>query len=139
MKTMYIGSTSLAAVLCMAAAGKGGGAAAAKTPSKFEEFEIPAAGVFGARAGNVEFNKSLDDCPVNASFLEVAEVPATITDAKERAAAFKEDQNKLANRVNGAIRRYKAKEGNEAAEFAVRKVDDDKLGHGVRIWKVKAA
>ena len=136
MKKMY--ATSAAVMLAMAAAGKGGGAAA-KEVSKFETFEIPAAGVFGARAGNVEFNKSLDDCPVNASFLEVAEVADTITDPKERAAAFKEEQNKLANRVNGAIRRYKAKEGNEAAEFAVRKVDDDKLGHGVRIWKVKAA
>ena len=136
MKMMYV--TSAAAMLAMAAAGKGGGAAA-KEASKFETFEIPAAGVFGARAGNVEFNANLDECPVNKSFLETAEVPASITDPKERAAAFKEEQNKLANRVNGAIRRYKAKEGKANAEFAVRKVDDDTLGHGVRIWKVKAA
>jgi len=108
--------------------------------SKFQKLDIPPAAPFGkGGAEATEFVKNLMECPVEHSFLEEVTVADTITDPKERLAAFREEQNKVANRANGAIRRYKAKAGNEGTEFAVRKVNDDAQGRGVRIWKVKAA
>lgn len=36
--------------------------------------------------------------------------------------------------MSGAIRRYK--KSHAGVGFAIRTVNDDKLGHGVRVWRV---
>lgn len=129
MKTLYIFG-SAAAMICMAAAGKGGGAAAS---AEFQKFDvIPPKGEFGARQGNSERNGKLTRVPVGMSFLEEITVPASITDPKEREASFAEQQRKLLNSVNGAVRRFTAANG---GTFSVRRVNDDTYGRGVRVFR----
>lgn len=72
---------------------------------------------------------------VGQSFLVPVEVPETIKDDKERAAAFKELARKASNRVSGAIRRFKKQ--NDGTDFAIRTVNDDTRGHGVRVWRIE--
>lgn len=78
--------------------------------------------------------QDLADCPVGASFLEAVTVPDTVKDESERAKALSDGQTKVANRMAGAIRRHKIK--NPGHEFQVRKVNDAKLGTGVRVYCV---
>ena len=75
------------------------------------------------------------DMPVGSSFLVEAEVPANTKD-EERDAVFKDVQRKVANRMSGAIRRFK--KANPGYDFASRQVDSDELGRGVRVWRVEA-
>lgn len=97
---------------------------------------IPPKGVFGGRSeGSNEFAEKLAACPVGKSFLEPVVVPETITDAAERAKTFKELARKASNRITGAKRRFQ--KNNAGYEFSIRTVDDDKLGHGVRVWRDK--
>jgi hypothetical protein len=87
----------------------------------------------GARSS--ETADKLSAMPEGASFLEPVTVPATVTDAGERDKMFKETARSLTNRMSGAIRRFKAK--NDGYDFAIRTVNDDTLGRGVRVWRVK--
>ncbi len=75
--------------------------------------------------------------PIGASFLETVERNKTIKDDVEREKVFKEDCRTVANRLSGAIRRFKAK--NEGYEFVTRVVDGAEVGSGVRVWRVEAA
>lgn len=96
-------------------------------------FEVPARTSFGGGADAPSY--PFADMPVNSSFLVAVEVPATITDATERAKAFKEEARKASNRVSGAIRRFR--KTNAGNDYAIRTVNDDKLGHGVRVWRIE--
>lgn len=139
MKRMYLLNTALFASVAMAAAGKGGETMTADKPKfDFQKFELPiSARGPGARNGEPnELAQKLAGVPIDLSFIEDVTVPATITDATERANAFKEAAKKLTNKIGGAIRRHRAKAGNEAHNFALRTVDDDTMGHGVRVWRV---
>lgn len=90
------------------------------------------------RGGNTsETMKKLQAMPVGASFLEAVAVPTSIKDADERAKAFKEATRTVSNRLSGAIRRFK--KNHEGYEFAMRTVDDEANGSGVRVWRVEAA
>lgn len=78
--------------------------------------------------------EKLKAMPVGASFLEAVTVPETIKDADEREKAFKEAARTVSNRLSGAVRRFKKAE--PSYEFVMRTVNDDKMGHGVRVWRV---
>tara|TARA_R100000687_G_scaffold81788_1_gene79468 strand:+ start:384 stop:785 length:402 start_codon:yes stop_codon:yes gene_type:complete len=73
--------------------------------------------------------------PVGASFLEPVEVPESIKDSDERAKVFKEKARTVSNRLSGAIRRFK--KNNPGFEFNMRTVNDDSMGHGVRVWRIE--
>lgn len=139
MTRMIYGTAALAlmASAYMAAAGKAGGNGKGEAPKfDFEELPIPAKGVFGGRSSEAnELTEKLAAVPVGKSFLEEVTVPDSITDAKEREKTFKEEAKRATNRITGAVRRFKAK--NAGYEFAIRTVNDDTLGHGVRVWRVK--
>lgn len=85
--------------------------------------------------GNTGSNYPFKEMPVGSSFLVEATVPQN-TKAEERDAVFKDEQKRVANRMSGAIRRFK--KANEGFDFAMRQVNDDELGHGVRVWRVEA-
>lgn len=74
------------------------------------------------------------DMPINSSFLVTAEVPENTKD-EERDAVFKDVQRKVANRMSGAIRRFK--KSNPGYDFSSRSVASDELGYGVRVWRVE--
>lgn len=138
----YIGLTalSLMSAACMAAADKSGGngKGAAAPAFSFDELPIPAKRAFGGKSdASNELTEKLKAVPVGKSFLEEVKVPETITDATERAKAFKDEARRASNRITGAVRRFK--KANAGYEFAIRTVDDDTLGHGVRVWRVEAA
>lgn len=97
-------------------------------------FEVPARTTFGG--GRDSVNYPFSEMPVGASFLVPVNVPDTIKDEAERAKAFKEEARKASNRISGAIRRHR--KNNAGQDFAIRTVNDDKLGHGVRVWRVEA-
>ncbi len=97
-------------------------------------FDVPARTTFGGGASAP--NYPFADMPVNASFLVPVTVPDTITKEDERTKAFKEEARKASNRISGAIRRFR--KTNAGYDFAIRTVNDDKLGHGVRVWRVEA-
>lgn len=120
-----------------AAADKAGAKGAEASKFTFDDnLPIPPKGVFGGRSGESnEFAEKLAACPVGKSFLEPVVVADTITDAAEREKAFKEQSRKAMNRITGAKRRFQ--KNNAGYEFSVRTVNDDKLGHGVRIWRDK--
>lgn len=106
------------------------------------DFDLPAGRTFGATGGgDSELAKKLIDVPAPnaegkmASFLEAVSVPDTITDPKERDAAFKADCRKVTNRIGGAIRRLRAKDAYKPRNYAIRTVGDEKLGFGVRVWR----
>lgn len=86
------------------------------------------------RVGGVASQYPFKDMKVGTSFLLPVKVPDTIKDADEREAAFKEEARKLSNRISGATRRFK--ERNEGYDFAIRTVNNDELGSGVRVWRV---
>jgi hypothetical protein len=110
------------------------GAAAPSSAFKIETgFEIPARTTFGGGAKAPDY--PFADMPVGASFLVGVTVPDTIKDDAERAKAFKEEARKASNRISGAIRRFR--KNNEGYDFAIRTVNDDKLGHGVRVWRAE--
>lgn len=85
--------------------------------------------------GNTGSNYPFKDMPVGSSFLVEAVVPQN-TKPEERDNVFKDEQKRVANRMSGAIRRFK--KANEGFDFAMRQVNDDQLGHGVRVWRVEA-
>lgn len=95
-------------------------------------FDVPARTTFGGKSPEYPFA----DMPVGASFLAPVTVPDTIKDDGERAKAFKEEARKTSNRISGAIRRFRKQ--NAGYDFAIRTVNNDKLGHGVRVWRVEA-
>lgn len=82
-------------------------------------------------------NYPLGSMNVGQSFLAPVAVADTITDEGERAKAWKEEARKVANRLSGAVRRFR--ESREDIHFAIRTVNDDTLGHGVRVWRVAQA
>lgn len=96
-------------------------------------FEVPARTTFGGGGKAAEY--PFGDMPVGASFLVPVTVPDTIKDEGERAKAFKEEARKASNRISGAIRRYRKQ--NAGQDFAIRTVNDDKMGRGVRVWRVE--
>lgn len=97
-------------------------------------FEVPARTTFGGGGKSPEY--PFGDMPVGASFLVGVTVPDTIKDEGERAKAFKEEARKTSNRISGAIRRFRKQ--NAGTDFAIRTVNDDKMGRGVRVWRVEA-
>lgn len=82
-------------------------------------------------------NYPLGSVNVGQSFIVPVAVADTITDEGERAKAWKEEARKVANRLSGAVRRFR--ESHEDIHFAIRTVNDDTLGHGVRVWRVAQA
>lgn len=109
-------------------------AAAPSSAFKIETgFEVPARTTFG---GGKSPEYPFADMPVGASFLLPVTVPDTIKDEGERAKAFKEEARKASNRISGAIRRFRKQ--NAGTDFAIRTVNDDKMGRGVRVWRVEA-
>lgn len=111
--------------------------AAAATSSGFKietGFEVPARTTFGG--GRDSVNYPFAEMPVGASFLVGVTVPDTIKDDAERAKAFKEEARKASNRISGAIRRFRKQ--NAGTDFAIRTVNDDNMGRGVRVWRVRA-
>ena len=116
-------------------------APAAAAPVEVDGFKleaglsIPAAVRIGTKSSGPSF--PFDKMQIGQSFLVPVQIADTIKDDAERAKAFKEAARKQSNRVSGAIRRYK--KSNEGVDFAIRTVNDDTLGHGVRVWRVDAA
>lgn len=105
---------------------------------RFQSFEMPQAARAPGKAGGEpsELVKNLTDVPVGLSFLEAVTVPDTITDAAEREKAFKEAARKKTNQIGGAIRRFRKNAANANRNYGLRTVNDDTLGHGVRVWRV---
>lgn len=110
------------------------------------DLPIPAGGVFGARSTDAPGEAwNLASMPVGASKLvldNATVVPDSVTDAAERDAIFTEAQKKGYNRVTGTLRRFReqtidGKKPYEKHEHTVRKVGDEKLGYGIRIWRIK--
>lgn len=96
-------------------------------------FEVPARTTFGGGGKSPEY--PFAEMPVGASFLVGVTVPDTIKDEGERTKAFKEEARKASNRISGAIRRFRKQ--NSGMDFAIRTVNDDKMGRGVRVWRVE--
>lgn len=146
-KSLLLNSYGLAAAMCFAAADVGSGNAGGAAPAapktgksadagkevngfKIETgIELPPRTRLGG--GGDTTNYPFKEMPVGASFLTEVNVPATITDAKERDKAFKEEARKVSNKLSGAIRRFK--KSNDGYNFAIRTVDG-----GVRVWRVEA-
>lgn len=108
----------------------------ASTASNFKietGFEVPARTTFGGGAKAPDY--PFGEMPVGSSFLVGVNVPDTIKDEGERAKAFKEEARKASNRISGAIRRYRKQ--HDGVDFAIRTVNDDKLGRGVRVWRIE--
>jgi len=78
--------------------------------------------------------------PVGASFLHtVAEADEKVKDRDEREKIFKDRASASRNRLSGMIRRMKeidAKAGLPAKVFAIRIVNDEPLGRGVRVYRL---
>jgi len=114
--------------------------AKATAASDFTFDDVPMPEKVVGRAGGSskeqsETAKRLAAIPVGKSWLEPVVVPDTITDAGERKTAFAEEAKKIQNRLTGAIRRHKKIDGNGLQSFSVLRVDDDTLGHGVRVYR----
>jgi hypothetical protein len=95
------------------------------------DLPIPAATRTGRQS---ETAQRLAAMPVGASFLEAVTVPDTIKKEDERAASFREQARAVANRLSGAIRRFRDKD--PVKRFELRTVSDDTLGYGVRVYRV---
>lgn len=112
------------------------GAANAAAASKFsidKGLSIPTTRGFGKSDTAEEY--PFADLDMNDSFLIPVTVAETITDAGEREKQFKDDARKLANKISNRIRTFK--KHNADKDFAARTVNDDTLGHGVRVWRVE--
>ncbi len=77
----------------------------------------------------------------SASFLIPVTVDGTITDEAERAKQFKALCKTIQNRLGGTVRRIRAAAAKvEGAttkpDFSIRMVADDKMGYGVRVWRL---
>lgn len=90
----------------------------------------------GAAAANSERTEALMNMPVGLSYLEEVHVPENITDPAERAKSFSEAARKLSNSLSGAARRIRNR--NPEYVFETRIVNDEKYGHGVRVWRKEA-
>lgn len=82
-------------------------------------------------------NERLAAMPVGASFLEVVSVPETIKDEAERKKVFTETTRSVMNRISGSVRRFTKNHADH--KFELRTVDDDVLGHGVRVYRIAVA
>lgn len=112
------------------------------------DFDLPATKAPGGRnVEETEETRKIKALPLpnaegkKASFLIGVTVGAEITDAAERAKQFKALCKTIQNRLGGAIRRIRANAAKvEGAmtkpDFSVRIVADDKLGYGVRVWRL---
>lgn len=144
MKRVYLIGSAMAAGIAFAAASEGGigglakAAPKAKAPeaakSKYDDGLAIPAKTRGAIGGTSQLAEDLKNCPVGKSFLEEVIVPEG-TKESEREAVFKELVRKRSNGVSGTIRRFK--KANPGFNFETRTVNDDVLGHGVRIWRVE--
>lgn len=110
------------------------------TTAKASGFKLDTGVPIPARRAPVGGNSTGTNYPfktmeVGQSFLVEAEVPANTKD-EEREAVFKDAQKRVANRMSGAIRRFK--KANPDYNFVSRQVNDDTAGHGVRVWRVEA-
>lgn len=107
-------------------------ATAAAPEFQFDDgLEIPPA----RKPATTDLTRKLQAMPVGKSFLEAVTVPDSVVGA-EREKVFTELSRKVANRLSGAARRFT--KANPAYAFEIRTVRDDKLGHGVRIWRKEA-
>lgn len=88
-------------------------------------------------AGTSELAQKLAAMPVGASFLEACEEAPASAAAGEKAKIFAESQTRVKNRMSGAVRRFKLKEGNGVKNFAIRAVNDVTLGRGVRVYRLE--
>lgn len=95
--------------------------------------ELPERAGFGGEGDNSELKGKLLNQPIGKSFLEEVTVPETITDANERKTAFKEEARRVSNRVSGTIRRLR--KDHPERNYAIRTVNDTKMGQGVRVWR----
>ena len=76
-----------------------------------------------------------------AQFFIKADVPASITDAKERERALKDEARKISNRVSGISRRLmEEKDANGVLyNFALRTQTDKDGNIGVRVYRIAPA
>lgn len=101
---------------------------------QFDDLPIPVrTAPRGKAAGASDVVRRLQAVPVGKSFLVPVTVPETITDATERAKAFKEGQRRTSNSLSGAIRRFKKTE--PVKNFSIRSVGDATYGFGVRVFR----
>lgn len=77
--------------------------------------------------------QKMEAMPVGASFLVPVSVPDTLKSPAEREKALAEGQRKVMNRLSGTKRRVVNKHAER--NFVVRKVNDEKQGQGVRVYR----
>lgn len=137
---LLTGSYGLFAAAALAAADKAGGSGKAAAPVEVGGFtldtglSVPPRTRFGGDESAPAY--PFKEMPIGSSFLLDVTVPETIKDEKEREKAAKEGARKLSNKISGAIRRFR--KANPGYNFAIRTVNDDTLGRGVRVWRVEA-
>lgn len=98
------------------------------------DVDLPVPAMTRGASRTSDMGEKLKAMPVGASFLEAVTVPETIKDDAERAKVFKEKTRSVSNRLSGSVRRFK--KSNPDYDFVLRTVEDDKLGFGVRVWRV---
>jgi len=96
-------------------------------------FAIPTAARTAAKQSDDA--EKLMAMPIGASFLEAVTVPDTVTDPAEREKTFKEKAKGVTNRLSGLTRRFAKK--NAGYAFALRTVNDDQMGRGVRVFRIE--
>lgn len=107
----------------------------AVTVGKFTfDMGLPVPTVTRNSANPSEIMAKLAAVPLGASFLEPVAVPENTAEA-ERDNVFKEKARSMSNRLSGAVRRFKEK--HPGVDFQIRTVNDDTLGHGVRVYRVE--
>lgn len=157
-RSLLLASLALSSMsgVMFAAAGKVGAGApppppAPPAPPAFEydfDFEVPVSKAPGrATQEDSEEAKKIKGLPLPnaegkfASFLIPVTVADTITDPAERAKQFKALCKTVQNRLGGTVRRLRAAaakvEGSTTKpDFSIRMVGDEKLGYGVRVWRL---
>lgn len=153
---LSLAAASLMSSVVFAAAGKAGAGApppppAPPAPLAFEydfDFELPVSKAPGRAAQeDSEEAKKIKGLPLPnaegkfASFLIPVNVDGAITDPAERAKQFKALCKTVQNRLGGTVRRLRAAaakvEGSTTKpDFSIRMVGDEKLGYGVRVWRL---
>lgn len=157
---LSLAAASLMSSVVFAAAGKAGAGApppppAPPAPLAFDydwDAELPVSKAPGRAAQeDSEEAKKIKGLPLPrtnaegkvqyANFLIPVNVPAEITDPTERAKQFKALCKTVQNRLGGTVRRLRAAaakvEGSTTKpDFSIRMVGDEKLGYGVRVWRL---
>ncbi len=112
------------------------------------DFDLPVSRTPGGRnVEETEETRKLKALPLpnaegkKASFLVPITVPAEITDPAERTKQFKALCKTVQNRLGGAIKRIrtnaaKIEGATTKPDYSVRMVADDKLGYGIRVWRL---